>query len=585
MLDGLFLSVLNMSITASLVILVVLLVRLLLKKAPKTFSYALWIVVLFRLICPFSFESAIGLLPINKTPIPQDIMYSTEPQIDTGINIVDSIVNPILPVANNMGESINPLQVWVLVGSTIWVFGMLIMLIYSIIQFVRLKRKLVGATPLRGNIYLADHISSPFVMGFIKPNIYLPSSMAKTEQAFIIAHENYHIKRFDHIARILGFIALTIHWLNPLVWLAFVLSGKDMEMSCDEAVMREMDTDIRAEYSKSLLRFATGRKIIAATPLAFGEGDTKERVKNVMQYKRPMLWVSIIAVIAVVCVVVGLMSNSKSEPASTQTGNQSIEQLWENRTEYVGNNVAVGNIILGLSFPEKLKYNGIELHTSEPPYSITVDFETDTDTRNFYTGELNQTPLKQNAIIMFSLIENVEQIIFNFDDGKNPYAETFYRDSAQAIMEDENLFARTETLESFISFIEEISIKLDANTDVQSNSQRDMKYKTESEFLNSPDGVKFQSTAYKAAKAYLSGNTDELLQYATESLTIDTTHDLFKDIDYMILKWSLDDIKDKDKIHAAYEFKLKGDDSVSYVSMELIRLDSEWKVDTVGIEK
>lgn len=585
MLDGLFLSVLNMSITASLVILVVLLVRLLLKKAPKTFSYALWIVVLFRLICPFSFESAIGLLPINKTPIPQDIMYSTEPQIDTGINIVDSIVNPILPVANNMGESINPLQVWVFVGSTIWVFGMLIMLIYSIIQFVRLKRKLVGATPLRGNIYLADHISSPFVMGFIKPNIYLPSSMAKTEQAFIIAHENYHIKRFDHIARILGFIALTIHWLNPLVWLAFVLSGKDMEMSCDEAVMREMDTDIRAEYSKSLLRFATGRKIIAATPLAFGEGDTKERVKNVMQYKKPILWVSIIAVIAVVCVVVGLMSNSKSEPASTQTGNQSIEQLWENRTEYVGNNVAVGNIILGLSFPEKLKYNGIELHTSEPPYSITVDFETDTDTRNFYTGELNQTPLKQNAIIMFSLIENVEQIIFNFDDGKNPYAETFYRDSAQAIMEDENLFARTETLESFISFIEEISIKLDVNTDVQSNSQRDMKYKTESEFLNSPDGVKFQSTAYKAAKAYLSGNTDELLQYATESLTIDTTHDLFKDIDYMILKWSLDDIKDKDKIHAAYEFKLKGDDSVSYVSMELIRLDSEWKVDTVGMEK
>ncbi|MCQ5130218.1 DUF4825 domain-containing protein [Butyricicoccus faecihominis] len=585
MLDGLFLSVLNMSITASLVILAVLLVRLLLKKTPKTFSYALWIVVLFRLICPFSFESAIGLLPINKTPIPQDIMYSTEPQIDTGINIVDSIVNPILPVANNMGESINPLQVWVLVGSTIWVFGMLIMLIYSIIQFVRLKRKLVGATPLRGNIYLADHISSPFVMGFIKPNIYLPSSMAKTEQAFIIAHENYHIKRFDHIARILGFIALTIHWLNPLVWLAFVLSGKDMEMSCDEAVMREMDTDIRAEYSKSLLRFATGRKIIAATPLAFGEGDTKERVKNVMQYKKPILWVSIIAVIAVVCVVVGLMSNSKSEPASTQTGNQSIEQLWENRTEYVGNNVAVGNIIFGLSFPEKLKYNGIELHTSEPPYSITVNFDTDTDTRNFYTGELNQTPLKQNAIIMFSLIENVEQIIFNFDDGKNPYAETFYRDSAQAIMEDENLFARTETLESFISFIEEISIKLDANTDVQSNSQRDMKYKTESEFLNSPDGVKFQSTAYKAAKAYLSGNTDELLLYATESLTIDTTHDLFKDIDYMILKWSLDDIKAKDKIHAAYEFKLKGDDSVSYVSMELIRLDSEWKVDTVGIEK
>lgn len=318
MLDGLFLSVLNMSITASLVILVVLLVRLLLKKAPKTFSYALWIVVLFRLICPFSFESAIGLLPINKTPIPQDIVYSTEPQIDTGINIVDSIVNPILPVPNNMGESISPLQMWVFVGSTIWVFGMLIMLIYSIIQFVRLKRKLVGATPLRGNIYLADHISSPFVMGFMKPHIYLPSSMAETEQGFIIAHEQCHIKRLDHIARILAFVALTIHWFNPLVWLAFVLSGKDMEMSCDEAVMRKVDTDIRAEYSKSLLRFATGRKFIAATPLAFGEGDTKNRVKNVMQYKKPILWVMAVALVAVVVVCAGFATNPFSEKPSMQ---------------------------------------------------------------------------------------------------------------------------------------------------------------------------------------------------------------------------------------------------------------------------
>lgn len=336
MLDGLFLSVLNMSMAASLVILVVLLVRLLLKKAPKIFSYALWAVVLFRLICPFSFESAIGLLPINKTPIPHDIAYQAQPQVDTGINIVDNMVNPMLPIPNNAENSVNPLQIWVFVGSAIWAIGMLAMLLYSIIQFVRLKKKLIGATPLQDNIYLADHISSPFVMGFIKPNIYLPSSMAKTEQVFIIAHENYHIRRFDHIARILGFIALTIHWFNPLAWLAFVLSGKDMEMSCDEAVMRKMDTDIRAEYSKSLLRFATGRKFITATPLAFGEGDTKDRVKNVMRYKKPMLWVSIIAVIAVVCVVVGLMSNTKNNPIPVPNSNEvtsiRIEQINEGGT-------------------------------------------------------------------------------------------------------------------------------------------------------------------------------------------------------------------------------------------------------------
>lgn len=463
MFDNLFVSILNMSITASLVILVVLLVRLFLKKAPKIFSYALWAVVLFRLICPFSFESAIGLLPINKTPIPQDIAYQAQPQIDTGISMIDNTINPILPAPPITAASINPLQIWLSISVYIWVIGILAMLIYSIIQFVRLKQKLIGATPLRDNIYLADHINSPFVMGFIKPNIYLPSSMAEAEQTFIIAHEQYHIRRLDHIARILGFIALTIHWFNPLAWLAFILSGKDMEMSCDEAVMNRMGTDIRAEYSKSLLRFATGRKFIAATPLAFGEGDTKDRVKNVMQYKKPILWVSIIAVIAVVCVVGGLMSNSKSEPASTQTGNLPIEQLWENRTEYVGNNVAVGNIILGLSFPEKLKYDGIELYTSEPPYSITVNFKTDTDTRNFYTGALNQTPLKQNAIIMFSLIENVEQIVFNFDDGKNPYSETFYRESAQAIMQEENLYARTGTPESLDGFIKEVEKRLSSS--------------------------------------------------------------------------------------------------------------------------
>lgn len=316
--DELFLSVLNMSITASLVIFVVLLVRLPLKKAPKIFSYALWAVVLFRLICPFSFESAIGLLPMNKIPISPDIVYRNEPQINTGLNVIDNAVNPMLPIPNNIGESINPLQMWIFVVSVIWAIGILAMLIYSILHFVRLKQKLIGATPLRNNIYLADHISSPFVMGFIKPNIYLPSSMAEAEQAFIIAHEKYHIKRFDHIARILAFVTLTIHWFNPLVWLTFALSGKDMEMSCDEAVMKKMKTDIRAEYSQSLLRFSTGKKIITATPLAFGESDTKDRVKNVMRYKKPMLWVMVLALIAVAVLCVCFATNRSSDQSPIQ---------------------------------------------------------------------------------------------------------------------------------------------------------------------------------------------------------------------------------------------------------------------------
>ncbi|MDD6189515.1 MAG: M56 family metallopeptidase [Clostridiales bacterium] len=318
-----------MSITASFVIPVVLLVRLFLKRAPKIFSYALWAVVLFRLICPFSFESSVGMLPVSTTPIPQDIVYSSEPQIKTGLNIVDNAVNTVLPVPDHAEDSMNPLQLWAFIGSVTWIIGITAMLLYSIIYFVMLKRKLIGAAPLRDNIYLADHISSPFVMGFIKPKIYLPSDLSDTEYGFIIAHEKHHIKRLDHIARILGFIALAIHWFNPLVWLAFVLSGKDMEMSCDEAVMKEIDTDIRAEYSRSLLRFAAGRKLITATPLAFGEGDTKERVKNVMKYKKPVLWVSVIAIIAVVCVGVGLLGNHKTEAALKGTAKSIIFPAYE----------------------------------------------------------------------------------------------------------------------------------------------------------------------------------------------------------------------------------------------------------------
>lgn len=452
MLDGVFLSVLNRSITAGIVILVVFLVRFLLKKAPKMFSYALWAVVLFRLICPFSFESVIGLLPMNKTPISQDIGYQAHPQIDTGIQGIDNSINSILPAPPETMTSVNPMQIWIAVGSCIWLMGMAVMLSYSIIQYVRLKRKLVGATPLRDRIYLADHISTPFVMGVIKPDIFLPSSMAETEQGFIIAHEQYHIRRLDHIARILGFAALTLHWFNPLVWLAFLLSGRDMEMSCDEAVMKRMDTDIRAEYAQALLRFAAGRSI-APTPLAFGEGDTKGRVQNVMKYKKPALWVSVTAVIAVICIGVGLMGNHKTEQMSKETGSVSMGNLWENRTEYVGNNSAVGNILLELSFPDNMQYKNFELKTKEKPYEIIVHFEgindifESVDDDGERTETILNTDLKQmeeNARIMFSLIGNVEKITFSVNRKaggtfQNQYIRNEY----------EELFAKTVSYEGF----------------------------------------------------------------------------------------------------------------------------------------
>ncbi|MEG0913783.1 MAG: DUF5301 domain-containing protein [Oscillospiraceae bacterium] len=313
MIEKIFISVLNLSLIGSYAIVFVLIARLLLKKAPKIFSYAMWGIVLFRLLCPVSFESALSLMPIGKSPIPQGIIYSTAPQISTGMGIVDNSINPVLPIPN-IGDSVNPIQIWLFIGAVIWIVGMLAMLIYSVAAFVRLKRSLIGAAHLKENIYLADHISSPFVMGLFKPKIYLPSSLSESEKDFIVAHELCHLRRFDHVTRIFGFVALSIHWFNPLVWIAFIVSGKDMELSCDEAVMKKMNIDIRTEYSRSLLSFGTVKRMIHATPLAFGEGDTKNRVKNVLNYKKPAFWVIVVSVIAVVAVGVGLMANPKTNP-------------------------------------------------------------------------------------------------------------------------------------------------------------------------------------------------------------------------------------------------------------------------------
>ncbi len=309
MLDDLFLSVLNMSLFASYVIVFVLLARLVLKKSPKVFSYALWGVVLLRLLCPLSFESALSLIPIGKQPISQNIIYSQTPQISTGMTVVDNMINPILPAPTDVGASINPIQVWLFIGEIVWILGIVVILIYSIISFMKLSRSLITSTPLKDNIYLADHISTPFVLGMIRPKIYLPSSLLENEQNYIIAHELCHIKRFDHITRMLSFLALSIHWFNPLVWIAFVLSGKDMELSCDESVMKSMDIDIKAEYSQSLLRFSTSKRMIHATPLAFGEGNTKGRVKNVLNYKKSAFWVVIVAAVSCAVMIICFSSN------------------------------------------------------------------------------------------------------------------------------------------------------------------------------------------------------------------------------------------------------------------------------------
>ncbi|MFI3254210.1 MAG: M56 family metallopeptidase [Eubacteriales bacterium] len=315
--ENVFLAVLNMSLTASYIIPFVVLARLLLKKVPKIYSYSLWSVVLFRLLCPFSLESALSLLP-EEADIQhfgtRSTLIAQNPEISTGIPTIDQSINPdfneILPTAPppETGNSVNPLQIWTFVAQMLWGFGIVLMLLVASVSLLRLKKKLRVSKEVEKGVFFADDIRSPFVFGVISPKIYLPSTINEEEIPLILAHERFHLKRFDHVTRLLSFIALTLHWFNPLVWISYYLSEKDMETSCDEGVLREKSLGERGDYATALLKFTDRRSSL--TPLAFSENDTKGRVKNIMKMKKTKLWVSGLACVLVVGLVVGFSTNS-----------------------------------------------------------------------------------------------------------------------------------------------------------------------------------------------------------------------------------------------------------------------------------
>lgn len=312
---------LNMSLTASIAIVLLILLRFVLKKAPKVISYALWGIVLFRLLCPVSIGSTFSAFNLFETPtedsgfitsvieyVPTDIVHTEYPSVVVPVPGVSDAINEALPQGEEQLRA-DPLEALVSIATYVWMAGVLGMGIYSVMSYVQLRRKLRVVVPLRENIFIADDIKSPFVVGLFRPKIYLPCNLGEQEQEYIILHEKHHIKRLDHVMKALAFMALAIHWFNPLVWVAFILAGKDMEMSCDEAVIRQVGSDVRADYSASLLTLATGRRIIAGTPLAFGEGDTKGRIHNLSKWKKPAVWIVILSVILCVVLAVCLMTN------------------------------------------------------------------------------------------------------------------------------------------------------------------------------------------------------------------------------------------------------------------------------------
>lgn len=324
--NALFLEILNMSITASYVIFFVALVRLLLKRAPKIFSYLLWSVVFIRLVSPFNFESIFSLVPVNKETLPQTIIHSKTPEIQSGIALIDKTVNGYLPSA--VAEtSVNPIQLWIGLGGALWILGVAVLLLYSIFTAIRLSNKLRGASLLQDNVYESKNISTPFVFGLIKAKIYLPLGLSENEKDYIIKHEETHIRRFDHVIKPMAFLVVCIHWFNPLVWIAFFLMSDDLELSCDERVLKDMGNDIKKDYSSSLLSLSSGKRIIGGCPLAFGENKTRGRIMNILNYKKPAFWIVIAAVVVVAGVSIGLLSNPLTSKLTIEDyANQYIQE-------------------------------------------------------------------------------------------------------------------------------------------------------------------------------------------------------------------------------------------------------------------
>ena len=315
--DDVFLKLVNLSISASWLILAVLVLRVVLKKAPKWVMPLLWGVVALRLVCLFSIESALSLIPSAET-IPSEIVTETREPVLYEQATLDIVTNPTLPSAAEVpvGVSRQQAQVDFNIYSVLWLAGMAALLVHALVSAGKLKRKLATAILLRDNIYESEFVDSPFVFGVVKPNIYLPMHMDEGTAAYVIAHERAHLARRDHWWKVLGYLVLALHWFNPLVWVAYILFCRDIELACDEKVVRGLDGAARADYSQALLSCAAPKRAVAACPLAFGEGNIKMRVKSALHYKKPAFWVAAAAVLAVVIVAVCFLTNPRSERGS-----------------------------------------------------------------------------------------------------------------------------------------------------------------------------------------------------------------------------------------------------------------------------
>lgn len=454
---GLFLILLNMSVTATIVAIVIILVRgLILKRVPKSFSYVLWVVLLFRLISPFSISSSLSFMNIINPPtqentvvfeyIPRNFTSINRSQVDMGIDTINNSVNTVLTEAVNTA-SVNPMEIILFISTIIWLIGIVGFIVYSIIGYKKVLNKVSTSviykaqivedikTKLNFNrnikVYKSDQIESPFVIGFVTPKVYLPTFIKDSEIPYVLMHEFIHIKRFDYLIKPLSYLILIFHWFNPVMWISYSLMSKDMEMSCDERVMGILGDEIKYDYSNSLLSMALKENILLnGSPLSFGESNVKSRIKNILKFKKPTFYALVAAVILVGTIGFILLANPNKEYDREANG-LNYKEIYHYKTPYVGNGSKVSNLVSNLYYWEYKK--GISLETKERPYKVTVKYSKIEEYFSHGDTVLITDKILKNASIMFCLIDNVDEIYFSFDDKDGPYIFSLKREHINQI--------------------------------------------------------------------------------------------------------------------------------------------------------
>ena len=392
---SLFLTILNMSMVASWVILAVILLRLLLRRAPKWMTCALWTIVALRLICPFSIESMFSLIPSAEIVSPAELQFSESPAIDTGIPAINNTLNPIIQdsLAAAPEASVNQVQILIFAGHVIWLVGLTVMLGYAAVSFLRVRRMLAEAVASQENVYLCDAVNSPFIFGLLHPGIYLPSNIDEAQLDYVLAHERSHLKRLDHVWKTLGYFLLAVYWFNPLVWIAYFLLCKDIELACDERVIQDLDMDERKAYSKALVAFSMKRRMITFCPIAFGEVSIKERVKTVLNYKKPAFGLVVTTVI--VCMIAAAvfltnppknsgndgMINSQNQQKSPETDGMINSQNQQNNPETDG----TINIQYGQNDPKAVRIPDTQDERNDPNITQMINVEKEQLTEQLLT--------------------------------------------------------------------------------------------------------------------------------------------------------------------------------------------------------